>query len=139
MFGTAFNNFEMWKHLEMCATWARNYARSYIEDENMPMAIEKTQEAIAILKRIKEHMFQGRFVDYKTVDDPIEDAIKEMCATLRSTPVVWNSYFVTSTRYFAKHDVTVKAKYIQGEGRWLYPDQLALYDPHFDDPANYRV
>ena len=80
MFGTAFNNFEMWKHLEMCVTHARVSATVNIETGNMPYEIEKTKEAIADLKLIKEHMFKGRFVDYKTVDDPIEEDIKEMCA-----------------------------------------------------------
>ena len=129
----------MWKHYEMCAMHARVSAMAGIEDGNMPYALENTEQAIAILKRIQSHMYEGRFVDYKTVDDPIEEAIKEMRAALRTAPVFWNDYFVTSMRYFVKQEVTAKAKYIQGEGRWLYPDQLALYDPHYDDRANYRV
>ena len=139
MFGTAFNDFEMWKHLEMCVTHHRDYATSGIKNGNMPFALEHTVDAIKCLKRIKEHMFNGRFVDYKTVEDPIEDVIKEMRAALRTAPVFWNDYFVTSMRYFMKHEVTAKAKYIQGEGRWLYPDQAAIFHPHYDDDVNYRV
>jgi hypothetical protein len=140
MFGTAFDNFEMWKHLEMCLTHDRYYATSGIERGDMPFALEHTQYAIKILKRIKEYMYEGRFVDYKTVEDPIEDAIKEMRAALRTTPVLWNDHYVNAARRtFEKHDVTVKAKYIQAEGRWLYPDQAALYEPHYDDGVNYRV
>jgi hypothetical protein len=134
MFGTAFDNFEMWKHLEMCAARARDGVTSGIECRNMPKAIEKAQEALKCLKRMKEHMFEGRFVDYKTVEDPVEDAIKETRAALRDTPVLWNEYFM----YFGRY-VTVKAKYIQGEGRWLYPDQKATYCAHLDDGVNYQV
>lgn len=134
MFGTAFDNFEMWKHYEMCLTHARDYATSGIRRGDMPFALEHTEEAIAHLKWIKWHMFQGRFVDYKTVEDPIEDAIKEMRAALRTTSVFWNPHFM----YFGRK-VTVKAKYIQGEGRWLYPDQAATYCAHLDDGVNYRV
>ena len=116
------------------STYARERVTWDIAGENMPRAVENTREAIHCLKRIKSHMFEGRFVDYKTVDDPIEDAIKEMRAALRTTPVFWNSYFVTPTLY-----VTAKAKYIQGEGRWLYPDQAAMYYPHYDGKVSYQV
>ena len=135
MFGTAFHHFEMWKHFDMCAKGAAEYAMQCMLDcGDMPKALENTKEAIHCLKRIKWHMFEGRFVDYKTKEDPIDDSIKKLRAALRTTPVRWNPYHMTPTSV-----VTVKAKYIQGEGRWLYPDQLALSDPHFDDRANYRV
>jgi hypothetical protein len=67
-------------------------------------------------------------VDYKTVEDPIEDVIKEMREAFRNAPVFWNPHFM----YFGRY-VTAKAKYIQAEGRWLYPDQAATYCTHLDD------
>jgi hypothetical protein len=134
MFGTAFNNFEMWKHYEMCLTHARVYATAGIQNGDMPFTLEHTENAIKCLKWIKKHMFQGRFVDYKTLEDPIEDAIKEMRAALRTTSVFWNPRFM----YFGRY-VTANAKYIQGEGRWLYPDQAALYDPRYDGKVSYQL
>ena len=96
MFATAFYSFEMWKHYEMCATWARGYATRYIENGNMTMVVEKTEEAIELLKKSKKHMLEGMWVDFKSMSidnfkcGTIDDSIKDVRAALRTAPVLWN-------------------------------------------------
>ena len=100
-FATVFDIFEMWKHYEMCAAWARDYATRYIENGNMSMTVEKTEESIHCLKRNKEHMLEGMFVDFKinAIDDfkysTVDDSIKKVRTTLRTTTVLWNPHWVT--------------------------------------------